>query len=120
MDASDDIYYTYKDGKKAHLRTSFVSGRKNEGTIKGTEGSIFVENLNNYSAIRVYDKGGRLKEDLKLPEQINGYEYEVLACIRAMEEGQLECEEMPHQETLEIMKQMDALRAEWGVIYPFE
>lgn len=120
VDASDDIYYTYKDGKKAHLRTSFVSERKNEGTIKGTEGSIFVENLNNYSAIRVYDKGGRLKEDLKLPEQINGYEYEVLACIRAMEEGQLECEEMPHRETLEIMKQMDALRAEWGVIYPFE
>ena len=28
--------------------------------------------------------------------------------------------EMPHQETLYIMKQMDELRAQWGVVYPFE
>ncbi len=27
---------------------------------------------------------------------------------------------MPHQETLFIMKQMDELRAQWGVAYPFE
>jgi hypothetical protein len=26
----------------------------------------------------------------------------------------------PHQETISIMKQMDALRKEWGVVYPMD
>ena len=120
VDAMDDIYYTYVDGKKAHLRTSMVTGPVNRGEIKGTQGRIEVDTLNNFSAIRVYDNAGNLLQEPEIPAQINGYEYEVLACVRAMEAGNLECEEMPHSETIEIMEQMDRLRREWGVVYPFE
>ncbi len=120
VDASDDIYYTYKDGKKAHLRTSMVSGPVNRGVIQAAAGRIEVDTLNNFSAIRVYDGAGRLLQEPEIPPQINGYEYEVLACIRAMESEALECEEMPHSQTIEIMEQMDCLRREWGVVYPFE
>ena len=55
-----------------------------------------------------------------MPEQINGYEYEVLACIKAIQEGKIECEEMPHEETLWVMRLMDRIRKDWGMIYPFE
>ena len=48
------------------------------------------------------------------------YEYEVRACQRMLAEGKLECEEMPHAETLRIMKLMDSLRKDWGVRYPFD
>ena len=27
---------------------------------------------------------------------------------------------MPHAETLEIMRQMDTIRAQFGIVYPFE
>ena len=120
VDATDDIYYTYADGKKAHLRTSFVSSPVNEGVITGTKGKLRVETLNNYTAIEVFDSEGTLVENIPIPPQINGYEYEVLSCIRALEQGALECPEMPHAETLELMRRMDALRAEWNVVYPFE
>lgn len=120
VDAMDDIYYTYADGKKAHLRTSMITGPVNRGEIKGTRGRIEVDTLNNFTAIRVYDNAGNLLQEPEIPVQINGYEYEVLACVRAMEAGNLECEEMPHSETIEIMEQMDRLRREWGVVYPFE
>lgn len=120
VDAVDDIYYTYADGKKAHLRTSMVTGPVNRGEIKGTQGRIEVDTLNNFTAIRVYDNAGNLLQEPEIPAQINGYEYEVLACVRALETGTLECEEMPHSETIEIMEQMDRLRREWGVVYPFE
>lgn len=120
VDAMDDIYYTYVDGKKAHLRTSMITGPVNRGEIKGTQGRIEVDTLNNFTAIRVYDNAGNLLQEPEIPVQINGYEYEVLACVRAMEAGNLECEEMPHSETIEIMEQMDRLRREWGVVYPFE
>lgn len=120
VDATDDIYYTYENGRKAHLRTSMVTGPVNRGEIRGTKGRIEVDTLNNFSAIRVYDGAGNLVQEPEIPAQINGYEYEVLASIRAMEAGEPECEEMPHAETVEIMEQMDRLRRQWGVVYPFE
>lgn len=84
----------------------------------GTRGRIEVDTLNNFSAIRVYDEAGNLRQEPEIPAQINGYEYEVLACIRALEAGTLECKEMPHSETLEIMEQMDRLRRDWGWCIP--
>lgn len=120
VDATDDIQYTYKDGKYAHLRTSMVDNLVNRGIIWGTAGKIEVYDLNNFSKICVYNAEGRLLYEPQIPEKINGLEYEVLACIRAMEAGQLECAEMPHSETVCIMEQMDYLRHEWNLIYPFE
>jgi Tol biopolymer transport system component len=68
----------------------------------------------------VYNAGGQLVETVEPPQIVNGYEYEVLACKKAIEAGLLECAEMPHSETILIMEQMDALRKSWGVVYPFE
>lgn len=120
VDAADEIEYFYRDGRKAHLRTSMVTGPINRGVIRGTRGRIEVDNLNNYAAIRVYGTAGNLLREPEIPPQINGYEYEVLACVRALEAGRQECAEMPHALTLEIMEQMDRLRRDWGVVYPFE
>lgn len=120
VDATDEILFTYRDGKVAQLRTSFVSGPVNEATIRGTKGSLYVKTINNYEAIELYDTTGTLVKSVEIPPQINGYEYEVLACIHALEAGKLECEEMPHHKTLEIMRRMDELRKSWGVVFPFE
>ena len=120
VDAIDEIDYTFADGKKAHLRTAFVSDTvSNCGTIYGTEGSIFIDGLTCISVIKVYDKDGNLVQDVPVPEQINGYEFEVLACKKALEEGALQCPEMPHEETVLIMERMETLLNEWGVKYPF-
>jgi hypothetical protein len=35
-------------------------------------------------------------------------------------EGWTECMEMPHSETLEIMRQMDEIRKRFGIVFPFE
>lgn len=120
VDATDFIEFTYADGKQAFLRTSMVSGSKNEGKINGTNGYIEVFNLNSLEKINVYDGDGQIKETIVPPQIVNGYEYEVLACIEAIKEGKLECEQMPHSETLLIMERMDELRRSWNVKYPFE
>ena len=49
-----------------------------------------------------------------VPEQISGYEYEAAACARAIRAGQTESEEMPHSETLRLMRILDTVRAQWG------
>lgn len=120
VDGSDIITYTYRDGKTARLRTSFLLRFKNEGTISGSNGKIHIKTLNNYTSIRLLDANGKLCKEIPIPPQVNGYEYEVLAAKAAIQSGQLECPQMPHAETLEIMRQMDTLRQKWGVCYPFD
>jgi hypothetical protein len=59
-------------------------------------------------------------EEIHVPRQITGYEYQFIACRDALAEGLLEPREMPLDETLYIMELMDGLRKEWDVRYPMD
>ena len=120
VDATDWIDLIYANGQVAHLKTSMVAPLKNEGVIYGTDGFIRVLNLNDMVEIQLFDKAGTLLESITPPRIENCYEYEVLACKAALEKGLKECAEMPHSKTMQMMTQMDGLRASWGVSYPFE
>lgn len=120
MDAEDAMIFTYKDGRLATLHAGMLAATEQYGMIYGTKGYLIAHNINNIDKIEVFTKDRELVRSIEVPKQITGYEYEVEACMRALEAGQLECEEMPHSETVKIMEQMDALREEWGVRYPFE
>ncbi len=120
VDATDWIDITYENGQVAHLKTSMVSEWHNEGTIYGSNGFIRVVNLNDMEKIELHDSTGAVVEEVKPPRIVNCYEYEVLACKKALESSCTECPEMPHAKTLEMMELMDGLRANWGVSYPFE
>ena len=123
VDGQDSIMLTYRDGRMATMFTTMHCMTDRRGLICGTDGFIMVENINNPQKLYVYAADGlscELKEEITVPEQISGYEYEVLACKRAIENGQVECPEMPHAETLEIMRQLDEIRAQFGIVFPFE
>ena len=120
VDAQESITMRYKDGKIAILASSMKAATHRFGQITGTKGYINCTNINNVEKIEVFDENHNLIKEIPVPKQINGYEYEVLACQKALAEGKLECEEMPHAETIQIMEWMDKLRADWGIKYPFE
>ena len=120
VDATDWIDLVYAGGQVAHLKTSMVAPLKNEGVIYGSEGFIRVQSLNDMEEIQLFDVAGTLVESVKPPRIENCYEYEVLGCKAALEKGLKECPEMPHAKTMQMMTQMDNLRAAWGVSYPFE
>lgn len=120
MDAKDVMVITYKNGCIAILHAGMTAATEQYGIIYGAKAYLIAYNINNIDKIEVFTKDRELVRTIEVPKQITGYEYEVDACMRALERGQLECEEMPHSETIKIMEQMDALREEWGVQYPFE
>lgn len=120
VDAQNSITLVYKDGRMAVLNSTMLSQTDRQGIISGSKGFIVAENINNCERIRVHDLTRKELACYEAPKQISGYEYEVRACIRALQEGKLECEEMPHAETIRVMQLMDGLRKEWGVIYPGE
>lgn len=120
VDEQNTITLQYHDGKIAALNSSMVSLSDRKGIIYGTKGFAIVENINNFESITLYDTSYKKLAMYKAPKQISGYEYEVEACMKAIREHRLECVEMPHSETLRVMKLMDGLRKEWGIVYPFE
>lgn len=120
LDMQENITLLYRDGRMAVLNSSARSLSDRRGIIYGDKGYIETENINNCEGIRVFDTDRKLVAAYETPEQITGYEYEVEACVRAMERGELECPEMPHEETLRMLRWMDELRRQWGIVYPME
>lgn len=120
VDWINSVTFTFEDGKMAVLHSNMLVTTDRQGVIFGSNGFIEVQNINNCEEIRVYNKEREMIAKYQVPEQINGYEYEVLSCMKAIQEGKCECPEMPHEETLRVMKLMDEIRGIWGMKYPCE
>ncbi len=120
VDWTNSVMLTFEGGEMAVLHSTMMSPTDRFGVIYGEKGYMEVININNCEEIRVYNAEHQLIETHKVPEQINGYEYEVLACMKAIREGNVECDDMPHSETLRVMQLLDDIRAEWGMKYPCE
>jgi predicted dehydrogenase len=120
MDLTNAITLLLSDGLLANVQSSAACVGDNIGVIAGTEGNLIIDNINNPQRITVNKRDRVFVEEIHVPQQITGYEYQFSACRQAMEEGLLEPREMPHAETLYIMQLMDGLRAKWGVRYPMD
>lgn len=120
MDEQNAIILKYPGKKMAMVHSGMLAGTEQYGIVYGTNGYLIAENINNINRIKIYTPNRELKKELVVPEQITGFEDEVRASMKAIREGQIQCPQMPHKEILTMMKLMDALRAQWGVKYPFE
>lgn len=120
MDLTNCISWRMEGGIMANIQSSACSVNDNQGTICGTEGYLIVDNINNPQSIKVYKRDRIFVEEIKVPQQITGYEYQFTACKEALDKGLTEAPCMPLDETLYIMKLMDDLRFKWGVVYPMD
>lgn len=120
VDWMNSITLTFADGKMAVLHSDMLAQTDRQGVISGDKGYLEVQNINNCEEIRVFNLERKMTACYQVPPQINGYEYEVLSCIKAIEEGRTECEEMPHSQILLVMELLDTIREQWGMVYPCE
>lgn len=118
VDGENGMILLYQDGRMAVLNSGIHGKSDSQGVFYGSHGCMIVENINNPEGIKIYDKDRNLLREVKVPEQISGYEYEIAETIACIREGKLECPSMPHAETLKMMRVMDMLRTEWGLQYP--
>ncbi len=120
MDLTNAMTLVLADGMLCNLQSSAACVGDNIGVIAGTDGNLIIDNINNPQRITVNTHDREFVEDILVPKQITGYEYQFIACRKALVEGLLEPREMPHDETLFIMRLMDDLRRKWGVRYPYD
>ena len=120
MDLSNSISMILEDGMLCNLQSSAACVGDNIGVIADTDGNLIIDNINNPQKITVNTHNREFVEDIHVPQQITGYEYQFIACREALLTGLLEPREMPHEETLKVMLIMDELRKKWGVRYPMD
>lgn len=120
VDLHESISLTYADGRMANLQAGALCQNDRQGIISGTEGYIRVDNVNCPELVEVYRDCQLVECHRCAADMVNGYEYQVMECRRCIEAGLIESPLMPHAETLAVMRQMDALREEWGVRYPMD
>lgn len=120
VDGWETVTVFYKDGPMACLTHSFFPRSDRKGCIHGEKGYIIVENINCPQSISVYDTEDRPLAHYPVPAQISGYEYEFQEAVRCIREGKIEADSMPLADTVQVLTVMDALRKQWGLVYPRE
>jgi len=120
VDEQNVIILEYPNGIFATLHSGMLAVTEQYGIVYGTKGYLIAKNINNVTSVEIYNPERELIETVEIPKQHTGYEYEVSACIKAMADGKLSCEEAPLEQSIHMMEVMDSLRKDWGIIYPFE
>lgn len=110
----------YDGGQIAMLSSAVRTTSPHEALIMGMDGMIRIAapwwKPERFTLLR----SGAPAETFDLPFTGNGYNYEAAEVGRCLRTGALESAVMLLDETLSIMETMDAIRAEWNLVYPME
>ena len=120
VDMTNSMTFVWNDGRMGILSSGATALSEREGIIRCENGFLRVSNINNPERVIVYNRQYEEIRRIERPDQLTGYEYEVEEAARCIEQGLTECPSMPWDETLNIMREMDELRRQMGVHYPFE
>lgn len=120
VDAHNASTFVYNNGRVATLHASSTAVCSREGMICCEKGYIRIPNGEKFYEVLVYNEKHQLIRTLTAEPFTTGFEYQVLAVKKALEEGKTECEEMSHDTTLLMMEHMDNMRNQWGLRFPCE
>lgn len=120
VDEQAGIVLGYEGGRMAVFTLSFQSETTQEANIMGRAGRVKVHRQFWHPEGLTVTMQGKPDKLIKRPIKGNGYNYEAIEVMKCIRAGKTESALMPLDETLGIMKTMDAIRAKWGFKYPME
>jgi predicted dehydrogenase len=103
VDESNSITLTFKGDKWPYCTPPWSAPRTvvEPSSAPGGSSSSEYQQLRGDQRIR---QGIQSGGDLQTFKFITGFEHQVEACRKAIEEGALECKQMPHSEIIKVMK----------------
>lgn len=120
VDEQEGIVFTYRGGQMAVLSATFQATTAQEAHIVGTKGRLRIHKQWWHPRSMTLSIPGKPDRLIEPAYRGIGYTYEAAEVMKCLEAGQTECAIMPLDETLSIMKTLDAIRAGWGLKYPME
>ncbi|OKP98876.1 Gfo/Idh/MocA family protein [Paenibacillus sp. P46E] len=120
VDEHFSLLLSYGDGKSASLNGGVRLNMLQEAYVFGTEGHIVVKgSFINPRSAELY-VGGELVETFEDDRGSIGYAFEAEEVGRCLQAGLTESPVLTLDESVAILKLLDQIRAEWGLVYPGE
>ena len=117
VDEQASILLGYDSGQIANLFCAIRTETSKEARIIGTEGTIHIPEFWQATSATLI-RTGKGPVHIEMPFIANGHENQAIEVINCIQEEQLESRVMPLGESLSIMKTMDTVREQWGLVYP--
>lgn len=111
----------YKNGAIATLSSAIAARKPASGYIYGSQGYIYLPNF--YGANELYVSSGledRNDRHISKPALGEGFEEEIYEACNCIRNGKTESDVVSLDETIGILRQMDYIRKENSISYPFE
>lgn len=121
VDIQNALIFTDSSGVLGIFKSSVVNTFDNQAVIYGKKGHIVIPRFWDADSFTIYyQKDGKEKqESCQVPHPYgDGFYYEVKAFIDTLEQGLLEVTNLPMEESIRVLKQMDAARHQWHVLCP--
>ena len=119
IDETVSAIMSYENGVFAQFTCSFQAQMLNQFVITGTNGKIIIHpNFWEASQASLIKNGKTRTVEKRL--EINGFEYQIKASMRAIRESAIDCPQMTQADTLANMRTMDTIRQQIELRYPFE
>ncbi len=116
VDERFSALFEYSGGQTALLGAGVRLRLSNDAFVYGTEGYIHLPDFL-FGPSAFLRRSDGIEVDFQDRRKSNGYIFEAEEVMNCLREGRTESAVMPLDETLEIMKTLDALRKQWGLEY---
>ena len=120
VDEQASVVLEHERGRLASLSIGIRTATPQEATIMGTDGYLRIHSPWWRPTSMTISRPGEEGETVDAPVSGNGFNYEAAEVMRCLEAGKTESGIMPLDETLSVVRTMDAIRAAWGLRYPRE
>ncbi len=120
VDERAGIVFSYEDGRLAVLNTSLMEKTPSDAVFFGAGGSLRLHGPIYCPTAITLARAGEKERRIEPAVEGNVYNYEAVEVMRCLRVGELESPAMTLEESLAIMRTLDAIRAEWGLRYPGE
>ena len=118
VDQTTSIKFEYADGAFASAFASFFAASGVGTNIFCEKGSLRLKRSNAVDQWLEIDIPGEEIKSLSWDPSECGLKQEALEAMRCLDSGKLESDNMPHSMSLRLMKSLDQIRKEIGLIYP--
>jgi len=120
VDDQAGIVFRYAQGQIACLYTAMCVTTPTEATLVGTRGRLRIHAPIFCPERMTLTLPGRKDRLIERRLNGNGLHYQAIEVMRCLRDGKLESDVMPLDESLAVMKTLDAIRGQWGLRYPGE
>lgn len=120
VDEKFGALFEYPHGGRAAISAGFGGNFADEIVLLGSAGQIRMPRFAGWKLDQLIIEDGGNVEDVRHPVTGKGYGYQAAEAMRCLETGVLESPIIPLDESLAIMKTLDTLRAQWGMVFPGE